>query len=734
MKPTTHTKIAFLSLLGSLLPFNVLAQESAAETSLTHELQELVVTADQNLFKTKGPNKFVYEVYKDSTLINANTLDALARVPIMAVKKTGSIEAINGRELVFKLNGLRDPVLRSLDQALTAIPADVIKTIEFKEDNSGDGKPVLEVNIITKGRLEGYRLQLNSWIGDRNWRNGVWALTKVKRLAINGGYFNNWQWGHKSTSGSREYRYDTPETYFYSTDSKDEGYKTDTHDFQLSASYDVDDRSFISVYGRAMVKDNPHMFSKESTSIFNQEGGLSASYDKTYRINLNKDNEYTAMIQYERDLTKNWLRGNLNIGYEFYSRPIDQTNLSTYTVTENNIGNGLNFLNLNDSRRRKLNTYVTNTLVANWSKEVNHNMKWEVYAKGRTRNERYTNDITLNPVLTNDPSYAESYSTALLEHWANITPKFAYYRNNRWEVRGGFVAQAYRHRIRVTDQKSDIVRKRFCILPFASAAIATRKNMIIELSYDMSNLIPDITSLSPYVITTDAGYLSYGNPDLKHETGHRLSLQVKGQTGKLYSGGYITGTYSKDVVLRYQFVKDGIMNTTYGNIANQRGVSFSGYSSGRLHRNTFLRLTASTEWKQYRSDLLGQSNCGWNFNCRAYLEQELPWDLTLSAEGTYRSPSILLQGRGVHSFSYDINLYKQFFKRRFTVIIDADSFIPIWYRQDYSRMGPSFSYTGWDRSFHASFSLTLRYEFGKLQTRVKNGSADMHNSDIKTSY
>ena len=81
MQPTTHTKIAFLSLLGSLLPFNVLAQESAAETSLTHELQELVVTADQNLFKTKGPNKFVYEVYKDSTLINANTLDALARVP-----------------------------------------------------------------------------------------------------------------------------------------------------------------------------------------------------------------------------------------------------------------------------------------------------------------------------------------------------------------------------------------------------------------------------------------------------------------------------------------------------------------------------------------------------------------------------------------------------------------------------------------------------------------------------
>lgn len=361
-------------------------------------------------------------------------------------------------------------------------------------------------------------------------------------------------------------------------------------------------------------------------------------------------------------------------------------------------------------------------------------MMWEIYGKARTRNERYSNDIIMQPVLTEKYPYSEFYQTSLLEHWANITPKFAYYRNNRWEVRGGFTAQAYRHRIRSTGQESDIIKKRICVLPFASAAVATRKNMIIEISYDISNLVPDISSLSPYVVRTEAGQISYGNPNLKYETGHRLSLQVKGQTGKLYTGGYITGKYSKDVALRYQFVKDGVMNTTYGNIANQRSVTASGYSSGRLYRNTFLRLTASTEWRQFRSTALQQDNCGWSFNCRAYLEQELPWDVTLSVDASYRSASILLQGRGVQSFSYDLNLYKQFFKRRLTVIIDADSFLPLWYRQDYSRVGPSFSYYGFERSFHASFCLTLRYEFGKLQARVKNGSANMENPEIKTSY
>lgn len=716
-----------------VVPFVVHAQDETRENSKPLELKELIVTANQNLFKIKGANHFVYEVYKDSSLVKANTLDALSRVPILAVKKTGTVEAINGRELVFKLNGLNDPVLKSLQQALTAIPAEVIKNIEFREDNSGEGKPVLEVNIVTKGKLEGYRLLLYSTIYDSNWRNGIWTITKVKRLTMSGGYFNNWEWGHKSTSGSREYRYDTPDTYLYATDSEDEGYKVDMHNFELSASYDVDDRSFISVYGRALLKDNPRNYSHESTSIFNREGDLTAAYDNNYRRTMD-DAEYTAQIRYERDLTSNRLRGNLSIGYEFYSRPVDHTSISSYDVKENRIGEELNFLNLLDSYRRRRETYVTNTLVVNWSKEVNRNMKWEVYGKARTRNEGSGNEITMQPVLTDNSSYFESYTSSLLEHWANITPKFAYYRDNRWEVRGGFVAQAYRHRIRTTGLESDIIRNKFNVLPFVSAAIATRRNLILRLSYDMSNRVPDISALNPYVVRTQAGQITYGNPDLKSETGHKLVYEVSGKTGKLYSGGYMTGTYTKDVALRYQFVKNGVMNTTYGNIANQRGMSFSGYSSGRLSRNTFVRLRASADWNQYRSAFLGQSNCGWSFSCRAYVEQELPWDVTLSAEASYYSPSVLLQGRGGHSFSYDLNIYKQFLKRRLTVIIDADSFLPIWYKRNYSRFGPSFSTSGYDRSFHATFSLTLRYEFGKLQARVKEGSASMDNNEIKKTY
>lgn len=728
-----------IAVITSILALCVKFQSYASEQSfgdtisLIQQLQEVVVTARQNLFKTKGANKFIYEVYKDSTLIGANTLDALSRVPILAVSKTGNVEAMSGKNLIFKINGLNDPLLKSLQQALTALPADAIKSIEFKEDFSGTGKSILEVNIITKGRLEGCRVQLSTRLCDSQWVNSIWALSKLKRVTFQGGYTNRWMWGHSSTSGNEELRYDTPYAYHYAISEKNDGYKTDMHDCFLTASYDIDDRSFINIYGRAILKTNPHLNIHKTTDIFNEAGDLSASYGNDWSEKMN-DSEYEVSVTYEKDLTSGNLPGSLNFGYEFYNRPMDLKTISNYNVTENKIGENLAFLDLMDSYRHSKQSYVTHTIVGDWTKETTQNSQWSIYGKFRTRNEGYENEIDMNPIIIDKVPYHEAYKTTLMEYWGNITPKFSYYRNDKWEVRGGATLQGYHHRISTTGQPDDIKKKRISILPFISAAIAAKKSMTVRMEYYINENIPDISALNPYVVRTNAGQISYGNPDLKPQTTHNLGFGMNGSTGKFFSGMTINAYYKKDVCLRYSFVDKGIMNFTYGNIANCRGITFGGFSSGRVHRNTYLRFNTSIDWIQYRANLLSQSNCGWSLSCRAYAEQELPWGITLGAEAKYNSPTIFLQGKGGHTFSYDINIYKQFLKRKFTVIIDADSFIPLWYRETESNFGPSFSSRSWKRSFHAYFSLTFRYEFGNLNANVKNGSARMDNSDIKQSY
>ncbi|MDE6291652.1 MAG: hypothetical protein K2M16_08970, partial [Muribaculaceae bacterium] len=359
----------------------------------------MTVTANRHLFKTKGANKFIYEVYRDSTLKGANTLDALSHVPILAVRKTGNVEALNGKELVFRINGLNDPLLKSLSQALTALPADAIKTLEFKEDFSGTGKRIMEVNIVTKGRLEGCRIQLSSKIADSQWENSIWALSKVKRFTFQGGYTNRWIWGHESTSGKEEFRLDTPDTYRFASESKNNGYKTITHDPFFTASYDVDDRSFISFFGRIILKTNPRYDTSEKTDIYSEAGDRSASYCNEYSAGFN-DKEYQVSVKYERDLSSGNLPGSLNIGYEFYGRPIDYRTSSTYNVSDNSLGDRLAFLNLMDSHQRKIQNYSTHTLAAEWKKENTRNSQWNVYAKFRNRNEGYENEIDMYPVVS----------------------------------------------------------------------------------------------------------------------------------------------------------------------------------------------------------------------------------------------------------------------------------------------------------------------------------------------
>lgn len=705
------------------------AQSPNDEGALHNDLPEFLVTANRDYFKVKGPGKFSYEVAKDSTLRNANTVEALRNVPILDARADGQVSAMDGKALEFRLNGLHDPMLSNLSQALTAIPANVIKRIDFNVEFNSSGAQVIVVDIVTKAQLEGYRAQLTSGINDSRWKNGIWAMTKLRRLAIHGSYFNTWMWGHPSTSGSDEYRYDSPEFYRYVNESKDRGYRTDLHNFEVSASYDVADHAYISLYGGAMFKTDPRSSASSKTSIFDNRGNLAAAYGREDRTKM-KDAEYQASVKFEKAYGGRH-PGELNLGYEFYTRPYSSTSTSTYEITADESGTAPDFLGMTNSVLKLSKAYTTNTLAGEWQTLLSRHVILSAAGKFRTRWETYDNDLSERPLNRTDWS-REMSSTSLQEQSGMLTPKLAYF-TQVWEVRGGVLLQGYHHRIDATGFDR-ITNNRFMANPFVSVAIITPRNLTFELSYNQASRIPDITALDPYVVRTTAGEIQYGNPFLKPETTHTLKLEASKKTGKLFTGGSVNAGYTRDIILSYRFLDNGILNQTFGNVANLRNVGLSAYTSGRLHRNTYLRVNVSADWLQYRSGMLGLDNSGWQASITARLEQELPWDVTLDASGSYRSRSVLLQGKGAHNFSYTLGFYKQFFNRKLTVLVDADSFIPIWYKQTRDTFADQYSATSWSRTFHANFSLTLRYSFGHLKANVKQSSFSLDNDDVKKSY
>ena len=145
-------------------------------------------------------------------------------------------------------------------------------------------------------------------------------------------------------------------------------------------------------------------------------------------------------------------------------------------------------------------------------------------------------------------------------------------------------------------------------------------------------------------------------------------------------------------------------------------------------------MNVSADRVQYRSVLPGVGNSGWQGSIRAKVEQELPLGLTLGASASYSSRDIMVQGRGAHNFGYNISLYKQFLNRRLSVCIDADSFIPVWYRQTRDTFASQYRAASWMRTFHASFSVSVRYTFGRLRGEVKESSLSLGNEDVKKDY
>lgn len=719
--------------LSVLIPYTSTAQTNTDESDNSFlTLSEVVVKAKRDYFKVSGPNKFVYEVAQDSTLKDARAIDALKNVPILDTRKDGKVRALNGRKLRFKINGLNDPLLKSLEQALLAIPANVIRAIEFSADFTGNGQEVIDVNIVTKGKLEGYRAELTSQVTDSKWRNGIWGMSKIKRLTFSGKYFNTWLWGHTGTSGNEEYRQSETEFHRYTSRQVDGGYKTDLHDFEGAVSYDVDDHSFISIVGRMIAKTDPHMASHSTRNIFDAGNNLRLAYKNASMLNKD-DAEYNVTLRYERASSNRQKPGHLYLGYEFYDRPCVDKERKTFEITENNSENtDLNFLDLKNSVLRTDMKYIYSTFVADWQRQTSKHIKFSLYGRLRLRDESYTNDETDITDLSTVTDYAHS-KTSLREYFGVLTPKMTY-STKRWEVCGGTVLQAYRHKVGATGIARDITDSKANVLPFVSGSYLTRKKMQLGLSYNMTNNVPDVTSMDPYVDQTTPGELRYGNPHLKPQMNHTVKMEVSGKTGRLFTGGTVAASYVDDIILRYKFVNDGMLNNTYGNIANRRSVGISGYSSGRLHRNTYVRFNASLDWMQYRAGRLNLQNQGWSGSLRAYVEQELPWDITLDATASYHTKSVMLQGKGAQNFSYDMGLSKQFLNRKLTVLLDAESFIPIWYRRTSTVFADNYTASSWSRTFHASFSLTVRYAFGRLKARNKENALQIENNEIKSDY
>ncbi len=277
-------------------------------------LKGVTVDARRSLYKFL-PNKLAYQVDRDSSMRDKSSFEALQNMPGLIVTNAGDFKTIDNKTLIFKMNGLRNPLLGgNIKNVLDALPANTLKRIESSTEY-GNSSPTLVVNFVTKGQVEGYLAAATNNVGDRQWFSSLYGLTKANRLTIDACYSGTLRYGHPSDSRTTEER-ESGDVLQLDRLIHAQGVRSYRPSYEVTASYDIDDHSIISVYGRFCHINNERDNETETVSLLGRRPGQFATIDKLRKM-TGRSHEYWAEAYFERGYGENAEDGLFNVGYLF---------------------------------------------------------------------------------------------------------------------------------------------------------------------------------------------------------------------------------------------------------------------------------------------------------------------------------------------------------------------------------------------------------------------------------
>ena len=727
-------KISIIFLL-TLVPYICEAQErdSVEQDSIKSIiLKEVEVKGNRRLYKA-SPDAIIYDVSSDSSLIGKNSFEALRNAPLLNVSRNGTIRSIGDWPIEYNVNGGQDILFsRNIRDALESLDAKYLKSIEIRIVRNVNGEEQLEVNFVTKGRILGYRGVANSQISDDRWRNGAYLFTKKNKCGFSLSYYNTWVWAHKSTGKSEEWRYNSDDRYYTTFETKDFGYKIDLNNIEMNFSYDITPLKVFSIFGRALLKANPHENSVTSSKVENQLSEQTYRYIKQGNYDPYNDAEYEFTVDYEQLFGENAERGKFYVGYEFYSRPTKTRSHGYYTLLETTSPEYVQeFYDYNTNKNESENWHTLNLTYRR--KGDHHAFFLEDFL--RYRDERY------------DVSLAKHYKYALTPY--DQTDETDYQHDqlvNNLKLGYGFTSKKFglqtganywfvRDESKGSEPQSSFSVNRQYITPYLDMSYTLSSRSRFNFSYGMGKQLPDIGALNPYVYTNTPGELSYGNPDLKSQTSHAITLANYSNLGKINLHTSFSQTFVKDIILRHMFLQGDILHITNSNLGRKYANRFQVSASSKITRTTWVQADANLSYTYYAKNENYKSNRGWKFSTNAYIEQELPLYFDLSLGGGYNTPNIYMQGKGSSNFYYNISIDKTFPKQRITISAEAKSFLPIHYTGTSTTSSAGYYYYSQSRSYHASFMLSFSWRFGKLKAEEHDTEENRYDhKDVKRNY
>ncbi|MDD3356593.1 MAG: outer membrane beta-barrel family protein, partial [Dysgonamonadaceae bacterium] len=308
------------------------------------------------------------------------------------------------------------------------------------------------------------------------------------------------------------------------------------------------------------------------------------------------------------------------------------------------------------------------------------------------------------------------------------------FKKDKFGLKAGLRAEQTNQNINFISQNDSVVKTNFLdVVPSLALSYQMSMTQTLRLGYNMRIYRPGIWYLNPYVNNIDPLNISYGNPNLDAEKNHNVSLNYGSFSQKLNLNASVNYSITNNSIQSYQFVENGINNSTYGNIGKSQSVGLNGYVRWAPIKELSVFVNGTGNYIDLKSnENEALKNSGFSFRAFSGITYTFPYEVRLSLNGGYFGNRIMLQTKMDPFYYMSFGISKSFLNKKLDVAIrGSNPFQKYMDHQSYTT-GENFTQESLFRRPARSVSLNVTFRFGDLKSSIKKVQRGISNEDLKS--
>lgn len=691
------------------------------------ELDDFVIVQRKKLVESDGA-KLTYNVAEDPEAGSSNIIDILRKVPGVTVDAEDNVKVNGQSSFKILMNGQENPMLKGdIKTVLKSIPAATIKKIEVisepgaKYEAEGTGG-ILNIVTDKKTDLTGFMTKLSGWVNGYQAGANIYACTKLHKVMLdaNISYNDGKVWPRSYSRDTKRDYLDGDGAFSGSLRSKSR-YKNgwDYTGTTLNMSWEPDTLNLVNIsanYGYntwgSHGQDERTLLDADLAEVWRLQ---------RYSAEKGRYNGVGAQASYQHNFGREG--HNLILSYEFdYARQNGHSDSETESLT-----GILTEEPYTGSRTRQ--TFASQIVQIDYSNPFSPKHLLEAGAKININNDRSDNKTLGGPDKEN-ATFDESLASAV-KQYKDIYGIYASYTGtfDKWNAKAGV---RYEHTRMGLDyrigENPDFTTRLNDVVPNAAVSYNFTGASSLRMAYQMRISRPSLWALNPWINTTTPGQVQYGNPDLKSEKSHNVTLSYSNYEGKLGGSAQLLYRHTANSINDIIFMKDGLLNSTYANIGKAHFAQLSLNGDWDITNSLRWSLYASCSYQYFKaeSELLNAKNHGWQYYVDSNVNYTMPCKVRISAFGGFYSPWLDLQGKGSNGYYYGLGLSRSFLKDdALSVSLNANNFLPYRRSNKYTQNSESVMLSSHTVYKCWSVGMSVTWKFGGLKASVKKTAANI---------